>query len=77
MGTYCLTIGSLFLVYLAVISGQPHKFSGTVAELLGRGDHVDALIQELAHFFLGESVLDHGDHDLDSHCSLLSVFRSR
>ena len=38
-----------------------------VAELLGRGDHVDDLVQDLARFFLGESVLAHGEQDLHSH----------
>ena len=43
-----------------VIPVHPHTFLGAVSELLGFGDHVDVLIQELARFFLGESVLDHG-----------------
>ena len=60
-----------------VIPGQPHEVLGAVSEILGRGYHVDVLIQELARFFLGELVLAHGEQDLDSHRSLLRVFRSR
>ena len=56
-----------------VIPSQPHKVSGAVAELLIHGDHIDALIQELARFVPGESVLAHGEQDLDSHCSLMRV----
>ena len=60
-----------------VITGQPHGVSGDEAELLGCGNHVDALIQEIAQFVLGELVLSHGNQDLDSHCSLLHVHRYR
>ena len=58
-----------------VISGYLHKVSGDVTKLLGRGDYVDVLIQELTRFVLGEPVLAHGDQDLDSNCSLLRVCR--
>jgi len=44
-----------------VIPGQPHIFSVAVAEILSHGYHVEALIQELARFVFGESVLAHGD----------------
>ena len=56
-----------------VMPGQLHKVSGAVAELLGCGNHVDALIQELAHLVLGESVLAHGDQDRYPHHSLLRI----
>ena len=42
-----------------VIPGQPHEVLGAVAELLGCGNHVEALIQEIARFILGEPVLAH------------------
>ena len=58
---------------MEVIPCQPHKLSGAVAELLGCGDHVDALIQELARFVLGDPVLYHGKQDLDLHHYLLRV----
>ena len=57
-----------------VIPGQPHEVTGAVAELLGRGNHVETLIQELARFFLGEPVLAHGEQDLESHRSILHVY---
>ena len=60
-----------------VIPDHPHRVSGSVAGLLVCGDHVDALIQELAHFVLGESVLAHGEQDLDSYCSLLRFLQYR
>ena len=60
-----------------VIPGQLHKILGTVAELLGCGHHMDAMIQELNQFFLGELVLFHGKQDLYYNCSLLRVFQSR
>ena len=59
-----------------VIPGQPHEVSGAVAELLGYGNHVDALIQELAHLVLGESVLAHGKQDMYYHGALLRVLRA-
>ena len=49
---------------------------GAVVDFMGLGDHVDVLIQEISRFVLGYSVLAHGEQDLDSHCSLLHVFRS-
>ena len=48
-----------------------------MAEILGRGDHMDVLIQELALFVLGVLVLARGEQDLDSHRSLLRVRLSR
>ena len=62
-GTFCFK----------VIPGQPQEVSGAVAELLVFGDHMDVLVQELAHFILVDPILDHNDQDLDSHCSLLIV----
>ena len=56
-----------------VILGQPQNVLGTLAELLGRGNHVDTLIQELDHFVLGDPVLDHDEQDLDLYRSLLHV----
>ena len=53
--------------YSKVIHVQPHKFSVAVAELLGCGNQVGALIQELACFVIGESVLAHGEQYLDPH----------
>ena len=60
-----------------VIPVQPHEVSGAVAELLGHGDHVYALIQELARFVPGELVLAQREQDVDSHCYLLRVCWSR
>ena len=37
-----------------VIPVQPHKVSGDVVDLLGHGNQIDVLIQELARFVLGE-----------------------
>ena len=56
-----------------VFPGQPQKVTGDSAELLGCGDHVDALIQDLSQFVLGETVLAHGEQDLESHRYLLRV----
>ena len=59
-----------------VIPGHTHEVLGAVVDFMGLGDHVDVLIQEISRFVLGYSVLAHGEQDLDSHCSLLHVFRS-
>ena len=56
-----------------VFPGQPHKVFCTVAELLGRGDHADLLVQDLKRFFLGELVLTHGVQDLQSPGAILRV----
>ena len=56
-----------------VIPCQMHQVSGAVVELLGCGNHVDALIQDLTRFILEESVLTHSNQDMDPNCSLLRV----
>ena len=56
-----------------IVPGQPHEVSCAVAEILGRGNHLYALIQELAWFLVGELVLAHGDQDLDPHWSLFCI----
>ena len=53
-----------------VVSGHLHEVSCDTEELLGRGDHVDLLGQELSQFFLGESIWVYGKQDMDS-CGLL------
>ena len=42
-----------------VVPGQPHKILFAVAEILGRGNHMEFLVQDLASFFLGEFILFH------------------
>ena len=57
-----------------VVPGHTHKVLCAVAEILGCGNYVDVMIQELDLLFLGELVLEHGDQDLEHNCSLLCVF---
>ena len=54
-----------------VVPYQLHKYFCDVAELLGCGNHLDALIQYLSQLVLVELVLAHGQQDLDPHFSLL------
>ena len=58
-----------------LVHSNLHKVSCAVVDLLGCGNHMDTLIQELARFFLGESVLAPGEQDLEPYCYLLRVCR--
>ena len=52
--------------------GQTHQVSCAVADILGRGYHVDLLVQEIARFFLEELILAHGHQELESYGALLN-----
>ena len=41
-------------IYTHVVPGNLKDVSCAVAELLGRGGHVEFMVQELAHLFLGD-----------------------
>ena len=56
-----------------VFSFHPHKVSCDVMELLGRGYHIDPLLQEIPSFVLGQPVLDHDEEDFQLHCALLRI----
>ena len=56
-----------------VFSFHPHKVSCAMMELLGRGYHIDPLLQEIPGFVLGQPFLDHDKEYFHPHCALLHI----
>ena len=64
-------------VFLYVVPHKSDKFYRTVVELLGRGGHVDPLVQDIPRLFPEEWVLVHGEEDLYPHHMLFRVLWDR
>ena len=64
-------------VFLYVVPHKSDKFYRTVAEILGCGDHLDPLVQDIPRLFPGERVLVHGEEDLYPHHMLSRVWWER
>ena len=67
---HCLEEGSF---PTEVVPGQAHKYLCAVVDILGRGNHVDLLVQDPTHFFLGELVMSHRKQDLPPNGNILSA----
>ena len=61
------------LVGSKVFSFHPYELSCDVMELLGRGYHIEPLLQEIPGFVLGQPVLDYVKEGFHPDCAFLSI----